>query len=320
MGYKMSGFEVIGCNEIDPEMMSTYRGNHNPKYSYLEPIQTFKLRNDLPRELFELDILDGSPPCSSFSIAGSREKNWGKKKKFREGQTKQILDDLFFHYIDLAKILQPRVIIAENVKGMLMGNAKGYVKQIIGLFNVIGYDVQLFLLNAASMGVPQRRERVFFICRRKDLGFSKLRLGFHEKSICSREAIEGCLPDKIKEKIAPRFEQYWKIAKPGQTIGQAAGVEGKWFGYRKINPNLPCFTLASAAKDKMYHWEEWRALYTSEWARISSFPTDYKFKSESLGKYQMGMSVPPLMIHKISQQIAKQWFGRRASPNNAEGM
>src|SRR5688572_31817115 len=42
MGYKMSGFEVIGCNEIDPEMMQIYRANHNPKYSYLEPIQEFK--------------------------------------------------------------------------------------------------------------------------------------------------------------------------------------------------------------------------------------------------------------------------------------
>ena len=102
-GYKLAGFDVIGCNEIDPKMMEAYRVNHNPKYSFLEPIQTFKLRDDLPEELYNLDILDGSPPCSSFSMAGNREKDWGKEKKFKEGQAKQVLDDLFFDFIDLAK-------------------------------------------------------------------------------------------------------------------------------------------------------------------------------------------------------------------------
>ena len=49
MGYKLAGFDVIGCNEIDPKMIEAYRANHNPKYSYLEPIQEFKDRDDLPR-------------------------------------------------------------------------------------------------------------------------------------------------------------------------------------------------------------------------------------------------------------------------------
>lgn len=88
MGYKLAGFNVLGCNEIDPKMMEAYKTNHNPKYAYLDPIQTFKLMTDLPQELYELDILDGSPPCSSFSMAGNREKDWGKEKKFREGQAK----------------------------------------------------------------------------------------------------------------------------------------------------------------------------------------------------------------------------------------
>ena len=100
MGYKLAGFDVIGCNEIDPKMMKAYVENHNPKYSFLEGIQTFKLREDLPEELFNLDILDGSPPCSSFSMAGNRESDWGKEKKFREGQAEQVLDTLFFDFID----------------------------------------------------------------------------------------------------------------------------------------------------------------------------------------------------------------------------
>ena len=95
MGYKLAGFDVIGCNEIDHRMMYAYCQNHNPKFPFLEPIQTFKDKQDLPPELFNLDILDGSPPCSTFSIAGSREEAWGKKKKFREGQAEQVLDTLF---------------------------------------------------------------------------------------------------------------------------------------------------------------------------------------------------------------------------------
>ena len=88
MGYKLAGFDVIGCNEIDHRMMYTYCQNHDPKYPFLEPIQEFKNRDDLPDELYNLDVLDGSPPCSTFSMAGSREKAWGKMKHFREGQAK----------------------------------------------------------------------------------------------------------------------------------------------------------------------------------------------------------------------------------------
>lgn len=59
MGYKLAGFDVIGCNEIDHRMMYAYCQNHNPKFPFLEPIQTFKDRQDLPPELYNLDVLDG---------------------------------------------------------------------------------------------------------------------------------------------------------------------------------------------------------------------------------------------------------------------
>ena len=102
---------------------------------------------------------------------------------FREGQAEQRLDDLFFDYIRLAKKLQPKVVIAENVKGLIQGNARAYVHRIKKEFEAAGYKVQLFFLNAASMGVPQKRERVFFICQRNDLNFPKLELKFNEEAI-----------------------------------------------------------------------------------------------------------------------------------------
>lgn len=174
MGYKLAGFDVIECNEIDHRMMHIYCQNHNPKYSFLEPIQEFKNREDLPDELYNLDVLDGSPPCSTFSIAGSREKSWGEMKRFREGQAEQVLDTLFFDFIDLAEKLQPKVVVAENVKGLLIGEAKSYVTRIYEAFDKAGYYCQHWLLDGQNMGVPQRRERVFFICLRKDLAESFL--------------------------------------------------------------------------------------------------------------------------------------------------
>ncbi|KJB84843.1 hypothetical protein AZ66_28415 [Paenibacillus sp. E194] len=97
------------------------------------PIQDFKaLPNDeLPAELFDLDILDGLPPCSVFSTACAREKKWGGEFAFRERQAVQRLDDLFFDFLDVANKLRPRVIVAENVKGMIMGKARGYDSMVL---------------------------------------------------------------------------------------------------------------------------------------------------------------------------------------------
>jgi DNA (cytosine-5)-methyltransferase 1 len=80
MGYKLAGFNHLGGVEIDPKIAKVYQLNHKPKYLYLEDIREFVKRSDIPNELYNLDLLDGSPPCSSFSMAGNREKDWGKKK------------------------------------------------------------------------------------------------------------------------------------------------------------------------------------------------------------------------------------------------
>ena len=86
MGYKLAGCEVLGCCEIDPKMNEIYNRNHHPRFNFLMDIRDFNKipDNELPEELFNLDILDGSPPCTTFSMAGEREESWGKKKKFRE--------------------------------------------------------------------------------------------------------------------------------------------------------------------------------------------------------------------------------------------
>lgn len=304
MGYKLAGYEVLGGVEIDHEMMAIYKANHNPKHSYLMGVQDFnKLPNDqLPKELFNLDILDGSPPCSSFSMAGSREKAWGEKKKFREGQAHQVLDDLFFHFIETANKLKPKIVVAENVKGLIQGKAKGYVKQIFQQFNDVGYDVQLFLLNAAFMGVPQRRERTFFIARRKDLILSKLKMEFNEETISVKEAWNG-LNEKGKDQSKSINYKYWKMCKPGENFSKY-DPKGNGFNLLKLNPNDPAPTLTGNGH-VIYHWETMRNLSKTEVCRLQSFPDDYFF-NEAKSWYVAGMSVPPFMMQRIATEIYKQ--------------
>jgi len=318
MGYKLAGFDVLGCNEIDPKMIEAYIANHNPKYAFLEPIQTFKLRKDLPKELYELDILDGSPPCSSFSMAGSRDKDWGKEKKFREGQAEQVLDTLFFDFIDLAKELQPKIVIAENVKGLLMGKAKQYVKKIYEDFDNAGYYVQHHLLNASKMGIPQRRERVFFIAIRKDLasniknideftGVPKLNLDFNEHPIPFSEFYHQGIDDRPASK--GKMFEYWQNRQKGDksfcdTIKRTYGIE-KGFTNKYLYNDIVPMTYTSNS-DVIYLFDEFRKPNKYESCCIGSFPQDYNFYKVQY-HYLIGMSVPPIMTAQIATEIYKQW-------------
>jgi DNA (cytosine-5)-methyltransferase 1 len=306
-GYKMAGFDVIGFNEIDKEMVSLYLANHHPIYKFHEPIQTFKHREDLPDELFDLDILDGSPPCSTFSMAGSREEAWGKEKKFREGQAEQVLSDLFFDYLDVVKKLMPKVSVAENVKGMLIGKARGYCDLIRRRYDEIGYDVQLFLMNSASLGVPQARERVFFIARRKDLGLKPLVIDFHEDPVPFREVCEN-LPFQDLEgtDAGGMVKAFWHKTKPGKGFEDAAN--GNFFNCKRLSMDVPALTLTSSVQHT--HPTERRWISWIEACLCGSYPYDYDFlgKNRAMKLYCIGMSVPPVMTAQIAAQIAEQWF------------
>lgn len=306
MGYKLAGYDVLGGVEIDPEMMKIYKANHNPKYSYLMGVQQFKNipNEELPKELFELDVLDGSPPCSSFSMAGSREKAWGEKKKFREGQADQVLDDLFFDFIDIAKKLKPKIVVAENVKGLIQGKAKGYVKQIYQGFQDADYDVQLFLLNAAFMGVPQKRERTFFIARRKDLDLTSLKLSFRERPITIKDAWIG-LNEYGKDVSSSSMVKYYYKLLPGQAMS-TVHEKGSLFGQIKLNPNEPAQTMTSK-EYQFWHWEKPALLSSKQSFRIQSFPDDYKAQDVD-AKYICGMSVPPFMMQRVATEISNQWL------------
>lgn len=307
MGYKLAGFDVLGGVEIDKNMMAIYRENHRPKYSYLMPVQEFKNipDKDLPQELFNLDILDGSPPCSSFSMAGSREKKWGAAHAFREGQSVQVLDDLFFHFIDIAKKLKPKVVVSENVKGLIQGNARGYVKEIFSSFKAAGYETQLFLLNSSRMGVPQARERTFFISNRID---KKIKLEFNEKPIAISEALNGVNSVGRIEPTTTQCFKYWSQCAIGSSFSTVHPT-GSYFSKIRIDPRKPVNTITGHSKNDLFHWDTCASLSNEFFIRAQTFPDDYNFLLEDPG-YVCGMSVPPYMMERIASQIAIQLFNR----------
>ena len=306
MGYKLAGFNHLGGVEIDPKIADVYKTNHKPKHLFNEDIREFNKRIELPKELYDLDILDGSPPCSTFSMAGSREKAWGKEKQFREGQAMQTLDDLVFVYCDTIIKLQPKVFLLENVKGIIQGNAKSYSKKIVQKMTKAGYTVQVFLLNAASMGVPQKRERVFFIGHRKELNYPKLRLEFSERAVTFGEIFDN---SDTRFDITDGMMIIWnnRIKSDrhlGYTTNRMIG-KNQYFTCHYQNMDEACKTITAGDNNILY--DHPRHINSNEAILAGTYPLDYNFKTVE-PKYLIGMSVPPVMTAQIANQIYLQWF------------
>ena len=306
MGYKLAGYDVVGNCEIDKPINALYIANHHPKYNYRMDIRKFKMLDNLPDALYNLDVLDGSPPCSTFSIAGDREKTWGKTKVFREGQAAQTLDDLFFEFLDVAERLKPKTIVAENVKGIIQGKAKGYVNEILKRLDKIGYTAQIFLLNAAFMGVPQRRERVFIIARRKDLRLQDIKLHFNEPPILFGKVRSERGRPLDKNSITYKT---WLHRRPtdkniGNINKRLTGKDTN-FNTQIYHDNKVANTLVSGGM--FIRYEEPYFISDKDMIHIQTFPEDYNFMNQSV-QYVCGMSVPPVMMGRVAKQIYLQWF------------
>lgn len=309
MGYKLAGCDYLGGVEIDPKVAETYRDNLRPRYLFVEDIRDFNKREDLPEELYNLDILDGSPPCTLFSSNRGkvREESWGKKKKFAEGQKEQTLDDLPFVWCDTVAKLRPKVCLMENVEGLAKGNAKAYLARIVGRLRESGYESQVFILDAQFMGVPQRRRRVFVIGRRKDLGMPPLSLEFSEPVIPFSEIEETDYKGHDYD-IRPKTLRYWKALRPGDSnLGDGAdrlGKNGNCFSRGVAYKHLPIPTIVTS---KAALFNKPRYLTDLEIIRGGCFPEDYRFgKCQPI--YLCGMSVPPLMTANIAYEINRQLF------------
>lgn len=311
MGYKLAGCEVLGCCEIDPKMNEVYVKNHHPKYNFLMDIREFNAlpNEEIPAELFDLDILDGSPPCTTFSMAGEREDSWGKKKKFREGQAEQTLDDLSFVFIETAAKLRPKCVVMENVEGLLLGEAWTYVQEIYTHFNRIGYSVKHWLCKGENMGIPQTRHRVFFIAVRNDIkiDLNSLDMSFNYEPVPYGVIKEGNGDPMNKETQTYRImciatHDDLRIADVFKRIGE----KERQFGTKIAWEENVLQTIT--ANLEYFRGVEKERISIEDVIHAQTFPEDYDFVTRTFANvsYICGMSVPPVMIKRIVTRLIEQ--------------
>ena len=201
--------------------------------------------------------------------------------------------------------MQPKVVIAENVKGLVRGNAKGYVNELLKAFRAAGYVTQIFLLDAQTMGVPQRRQRVFFVAHRKDLGLPKLELEFHEKPIPFGEVrsergipLLNCMMAELVGKRKKGDTCFSDISE--RERGKRSMFTDRIVADGKIAPT----NTASGMAVRFVDGERYSV---HDYVATQTFPQDYDFLDQ-LPQYICGMSVPPVMMAQIAGAVYEQWL------------
>ena len=328
-GYRLAGGKILCINEFVEEARNTYRENYPDTPILPDDIKELTGQDLLDAagiKAGEVDILDGSPPCSAFSMAGAvvqgggHTKGFGKTKKYSDGKKVENIEDLFFEFLRVAEDIKPKVIVAENVAGLMMGEAKQYYYKITNAFEKIGYDVSSMVLDSSHYGVPQTRKRVIFIAVREDvteavgLTFMNIAGIFPDKfseAITCGDAFSDLKYDEeeikmLTEKFSKgsHFETASKMPKDPDKVltGCDYHPKGHHFNMKRISRHKPAPTIT--ASGGCIHWSEMRKLALCESQRAMSLPDDFKLT----GKWEqrserMGRMVPPLMMKAIADSI-----------------
>lgn len=335
LGYRMAGYRVAWANEFEDNAAAAYREN-----APATVLDRRDVRHIRPEEILEatglepggLDLLDGSPPCQSFSMAGPRSKGWGRVTTHSDG-TCQRSDDLFAEYVRLLRGLRPRAFVAENVAGMATGVAKGYFLETLRALRASGYRARAKVLDAQWLGVPQRRPRLFFVGVRDDLGAEPP----FPRPLPWRYSLREVLPwvGRVVEDTGGQ----WRVRTfaDGPTGPVLAGAAGQWtveeeawlggdvarrwdrlgaggqdperFNLLRPDPDGPSPTLAAAWGSSRTiaattHPTERRKFSIAELKRVCSFPDDFTLPGSYAQQWaRLGNSVPPLMARAVGEAL-----------------
>tara|TARA_R110000803_G_scaffold60588_2_gene119931 strand:- start:135 stop:1193 length:1059 start_codon:yes stop_codon:yes gene_type:complete len=311
-GYRMAGGKPLAINEFIPEALKTYKANWpNTKLiaGDIRELTPEDILEVIGKEKGELDLLDGSPPCSAFSTAGSREKGWGKTKQYSDTTQKNV-EDLFFDYIRMVRGIMPKVFIAENVSGLAKGKAKGYLNEIMRGLKGSGYQVSCKILNAKWLGVPQGRQRTIFVGVRNDIWNPKWDGNLHPKPLSEiitlDQAFQGLnFTDSDAEET--NIEKY-AIYKEAIKLRKGEQSQ-KYFSLVKTNPKSysPTITATTGTKGaaKPIHWDN-RSFTVAEVKRIMSIPDDYILTGNYSQKVErLGRMVAPIMYKHLCENLIK---------------
>jgi DNA (cytosine-5)-methyltransferase 1 len=338
-GYRLAGGKILAINEFVPEAQNTYRENYPDTLIIPGDIKKLTGKDFLEKinlKPGELDLLDGSPPCSAFSMAGSVSHGkgnthadaFGKKKKYSDIEGVENVEDLFFEFLRVAEEVKPKVIIGENVEGLTMGEAKEYFHRIQNTFEQIGYLVVANVLNSSYYGVPQARKRTFFIAVREDVA-EKVGINFmtmyqlypepNKEKTTLGEAISDIVNedqeelDLLLEKLGPETAVGKTLAKmpkdPDKVLtGMDYHDKGHHFNLKRCSLRKPSPTITAMGNYPgvagTCHPLEDRKFTIKELKRIMSLPEDFKLTGQHKQQSErIGRMVPPLMMKALAESV-----------------
>lgn len=285
--YAPNGMEIVYANDIDKNACALFEKNFGIKPDNRD------IRLVFPEELPPFDILTGGFPCQSFSIVAQNPPRLGIGDK---------RGTLFFEMCRVLRRKKPKCFIAENVKGILTANKGAAFPLIVKEFERSGYDIKYQVLNAASYGVPQKRERVIIVGFRKDL---KISFSFpppvieKEKDYVPLSAvIEAAVPEKyfFSQRAVDGMMKNRALMNKGraQDISGPCNTVGAHLAKVSLNSTDP--VLLSEGR--------YRRFTPREVARIQSFPESYELVGSESAQYRaLGNAIPPVMFWYIAKAV-----------------
>lgn len=330
LGFEEAGFETIASVDIWEDAVATYNHNHENGAGIVSDIKEFN-RKILPKLLKEHGVTGviGGPPCQGYSSARLSDRS-EKVTGINEER-----NQLYLEFVKTVKVANPDFFLLENVRGMVSMDKGAFVQDILKRFGALGYTVSFRILNASDYGVPQSRQRVFFIgMKNKEFIFPTA----SGEIIGCKEALSD-LPLKATGaktyKATPKNEYQLKMRKGSafvlnheetshsqQTIDIISMVpdggsikslpEEYWHirkfnkAFQRMNSRLPSMTIDTGHRN-YFHFSQNRIPTVRESARIQSFPDKFEFLGSKTSQYkQVGNAVPPLLALVLAREIKRQ--------------
>jgi len=270
--YESLPFRVVWANELNPAACRTYRRNLG-----IEIVcdDIWKVIDTMPNRA---DVLIGGFPCQDVSVNGKRVGINGK----RTGLYRAMLEGI--------RRTQPKVFVAENVKGLLMKHHHRLIHQVVEDFEALGYTVTYQLYLASHYGVPQTRERVFIVGTSPDCERFIHPPRSKRKVLTAKQAISDL--EKLEESEA--INHVWSRANRSPEQGD-----------RRLIADRPAYTIRAECHGNIqYHYRLPRRISMREAARFQSFPDTFIFDSKLREtERQVGNAVPPVLAWHVARAV-----------------
>lgn len=333
-GFMDAGFNVRLGIDFDDAALKTFKANHGDadimKLDLFNHDNLKFITEYLKERKISIDVLVGGPPCQGYSLAGPRDENDER-------------NTLYEAMVKLAKITKPKVVVLENVPGLLkLFEGKG-ADRIMSDFSALGYNMKNKILYAPEFGVPQIRKRVFFIGVLPEYGNFEYPVPFLEKenfitcedAICDLPSLESGLGNEVCPYTSEAITEYQKFMRNDskdlhnhvgtqhekKTIDLISMVpEGKNFrslpapyntmfkyneALTRYHSKRPSLTINTGHRSHFHY--KWNRIPTvRESARLQSFSDDFIFYGNKSQQYkQVGNAVPPLLGKAVALEIKK---------------